>query len=455
MRLCASEARAAFGDDAVYVERAAPARAPRRGPGARRRLGDGGTVVLGDRDCSAQRSRQKLVEIAPAPALPDDVRAALHDAATRLVAAYAGLATVEFLVADGQSALLEVNPRIQVEHTVTEETTGLDLVEAGLRVAHGETLADLGLTATPAPRGTALQVRVNTETVAADGTVTSGAGTLVRFQPPSGRGVRVDTHGYTGFAVGPRYDSLLAKVIVTAGSVAQAAVRARRALAELDVDGVPVNVALLRALLDRPELVDGHPRHRLRRRAPPGARAGRRGGGAGAGGRPRPAPRRRSSTTHGVVVAIEVAEGDVVPAGAELVVLEAMKMQHVVARRGRGPGRRRGGEGRRHGRRRRARRVPRAGRRRRRPGAGRHRDGPRPRPRRPGRVPRPPRDRPRRGTPGPDPSAARGGPAHRARERRRPARPRQLRRVRRAHDRRPARAPQRRRTSSPAPPPTG
>jgi acetyl/propionyl-CoA carboxylase alpha subunit len=331
MRLCASEARAAFGDDAVYVEQLLPH--------ARhievQVLGDGrSTVVLGDRDCSAQRSRQKLVEIAPAPALADDVRAALHDAATRLVAEYAGLATVEFLVADGRSALLEVNPRIQVEHTVTEETTGLDLVEAGLRVAHGATLAELGLTATPVPRGTALQVRVNTETVAADGTVTSGAGTLTRFQPPSGRGVRVDTHGYAGFAVGPRYDSLLAKVIVTAGSVAQAAVRARRALAELDVDGVPVNVALLRALLDRPELVDGTldtafidahlpdlvpdvaaaeraPAERAPVAAPPGTEA---------------AP----STTHGVVVAIEVAEGDVVPAGAELVVLEAMKMQHVV-----------------------------------------------------------------------------------------------------------------------------
>ena len=326
MRLCASEARAAFGDDAVYVEQLLPH--------ARhievQVLGDGrSTVVLGDRDCSAQRSRQKLVEIAPAPALPDDVRAALHDAATRLVSAYAGLATVEFLVADGQSALLEVNPRIQVEHTVTEETTGLDLVEAGLRVVHGETLADLGLTTTPAPRGTALQVRVNAETVAADGTVTSGAGTLVRFQPPSGRGVRVDTHGYAGFAVGPRYDSLLAKVIVTAGSVAQAAVRARRALAELDVDGVPVNVALLRALLERPELVDGTldtafvdahlPElvpdvvavERAPAEAPPGTEAA-------------------LSTTHGVVVAIEVAEGDVVPAGAELVVLEAMKMQHVV-----------------------------------------------------------------------------------------------------------------------------
>ncbi|GAA4756051.1 acetyl-CoA carboxylase family protein [Actinomycetospora chibensis] len=326
MRLCASEARAAFGDDAVYVEQLLPH--------ARhievQVLGDGrSTVVLGDRDCSAQRSRQKLVEIAPAPALADDLRAALHGAATRLVPAHAGLATVEFLVADGQSALLEVNPRIQVEHTVTEETTGFDLVEAGLRVAHGETLADLGLTATPASRGTALQVRVNTETVAADGTVTSGAGTLVRFQPPSGRGVRVDTHGYAGFAVGPRYDSLLAKVIVTAGSVAQAAVRARRALAELDVDGVPVNVALLRALLDRPELgdgtldtafVDAHIAELVPEVAAPEQAPTTAPLGTGAA----------LSTTHGVVVAIEVAEGDVVPAGADLVVLEAMKMQHVV-----------------------------------------------------------------------------------------------------------------------------
>ena len=326
MRLCASEARAAFDDDAVYVEQLLPH--------ARhvevQVLGDGrSTVVLGDRDCSAQRSRQKLVEIAPAPALSDDVRARMHDAAGRLVTGYAGLATVEFLVHAAGFALLEVNPRIQVEHTVTEETTGLDLVELGIRVAHGESLADLGLTATPAPRGVAVQVRVNTETVGSDGSVIAGSGTLSRFQPPTGRGIRVDTHGYAGFSVGPRYDSLLAKVVVTGGSVGRAAVRARRALAEFDVAGVPVNIALLRALLDRPELVDGTldtafvdthlselaPQAPTPERepveAPPGTEA-------------------VLSVQQGVVVAIEAAEGDVVPAGAELVVLEAMKMQHVV-----------------------------------------------------------------------------------------------------------------------------
>ena len=145
--------------------------------------------------------------------------------------------------------------------------------------------------------------------------------------------MRVDTHGYAGFAVGAYYDSLLAKVIVTAGSVAQAAVRARRALAELDVDGVPVNVVLLRALLDRPELVDGtldtafvdvHLPELVPDVVPDVAAAERAPATAP------PGTEAALSTTHGVVVAIEVTEGDVVPAGAELVVLEAMKMQHVV-----------------------------------------------------------------------------------------------------------------------------
>ena len=158
-------------------------------------------AVLGDRDCSLQRRRQKLVEIAPAP-IGDRVRARLADAARALVgsARYAGLATVEFLVQDDAIALAEVNPRLQVEHTVTEQVTGLDLVELGLRVADGATLPDLALAAPPlaAPRRAAVQVRVNTETLRADGTFGPGTGTLARFQPPAGRGVRVDTAGYPG-----------------------------------------------------------------------------------------------------------------------------------------------------------------------------------------------------------------------------------------------------------------
>jgi acetyl/propionyl-CoA carboxylase alpha subunit len=168
MRRCASEAQAAFGDSRVYVEQLL----------TRARhieiqvIGDctGAVVVLGDRDCSLQRRRQKLVEIAPAP-IGDAVRARLSEAALALAgsARYAGLATVEFLVQDDTIAFTEVNPRLQVEHTVTEQVTGLDLVELGLRVADGATLPDLALAAYPRgaalARGTAIQIRVNAETL--------------------------------------------------------------------------------------------------------------------------------------------------------------------------------------------------------------------------------------------------------------------------------------------------
>ena len=149
---------------------------------------------------------------------------------------------MEFLVQDDTIAFAEVNPRLQVEHTVTEQVTGLDLVELGLRVADGATLPDLALAARP--RGAAIQVRVNTETPRPDGTFLPGTGTLSRFQPPAGRGVRVDTAGYPGYTVSPRYDPLLAKVITDGGTLEEAVRRAIRALAEFDVAGVPTNVVV-------------------------------------------------------------------------------------------------------------------------------------------------------------------------------------------------------------------
>src|SRR5215472_13769030 len=246
LRRCASEAAAAFGDGRIYAEQLLPC--------ARhvevQLIGDGtgAVAVLGDRDCSLQRRRQKLVEIAPA-AVSDAVQARLAKAAAALLgsAGYAGLATAEFLIQDDEIAFLEVNPRLQVEHTVTEQVTGLDLVELGLRVADGATLDALALD--PAPRGVAVQARVNAETLESDGTFRPGGGTLSRFQPPAGRGVRVDTAAYPGYPVSPRYDSLLAKVITTGGTLEEAARRAVRALAEFDIAGVPTNVALLQALL--------------------------------------------------------------------------------------------------------------------------------------------------------------------------------------------------------------
>ncbi|MGY1695301.1 carboxyl transferase domain-containing protein [Geodermatophilus sp. SYSU D00814] len=322
---CRSEALAAFGDGALYLERLLT--------GARhvevQVAGDGARVVaLGDRDCSLQRRRQKLVEVAPAPALDDDLRARLAAWASALCgsAGLRGLATVEFLVRGGEVAFLEVNPRLQVEHTVTEEVTGLDLVEVGIRLAEGLSLADLGLSAPPPVRGAAVQVRVNAETLLPDGTVRPGTGVLERFVPPTGRGVRVDTAAVPGAEVGPRYDSLLAKVVVHDRDLPRALAGTARALAELDVAGVPVNGDLLAALVGLPEVAAGTATTdlvdaRLAELVPD-----------------RPVEEVRpvdgvlpvTAPLSGAVVEVAAADGDAVAAGAPLLVLEAMKMEHVV-----------------------------------------------------------------------------------------------------------------------------
>jgi acetyl/propionyl-CoA carboxylase alpha subunit/acetyl-CoA carboxylase carboxyltransferase component len=326
MRRCASEAAAAFGDGRVFAERLLP----RARHVEVQVVGDGtgAVAVLGDRDCSLQRRRQKLIEIAPAT-LTDEVRARLFAAAEALLrsADYAGLATAEFLVQGDEIAFLEVNPRLQVEHTVTEQVTGLDLVELGLRIADGASLADLALGATPS--GVAVQARVNAETLRPDGTLLPGDGTLSRFQPPAGRGVRVDTAGYPGYTVSPRYDSLLAKVITSGGTLEQAARRAVRALNEFDIAGVPANTALLRAVLQAPGLgshdvgwIDAHAAELAADSAgePPDGDTGEPSGDGGAVRAP----------LAGTVVAVAVAPGDPVAAGDELLVIEAMKMEHEV-----------------------------------------------------------------------------------------------------------------------------
>jgi len=343
MRRCSSEAAAAFGDGAVYLEQLLP--------DARhvevQVLGDGtgAVTVLGDRDCSIQRRRQKLVEIAPAP-LGDHVRARLWQAAVALLGTgYAGLATVEFLVRHDTVAFIEVNPRLQVEHTVTEQVTGLDLVELALRVASGQKLDSLGLNSLGlnslglrvAAAGVAVQARVNTETMQPDGTLLPGGGVLTRFQPPAGRDVRVDTHGYAGYRVSPHYDSLLAKVITTGASLTEAARRAVRALADFDIAGVPVNIAVLQAILGAPGLgshdtgwVDAH--------------AAELGGAAPLSlvpevARAETAPAQVAvppgmsavpAPLSGTVTSITVSAGDRVSPGDELMVLEAMKMEHEV-----------------------------------------------------------------------------------------------------------------------------
>jgi acetyl/propionyl-CoA carboxylase alpha subunit/acetyl-CoA carboxylase carboxyltransferase component len=271
---CAAEARLGFGDPAVFAEAvldaarhievqvvAAPARHQTH------------ALALGDRDCSIQRRYQKVVEIAPAQGLSDRLRRDLHLAAARFCARVGlrGLATVEFLVAGEKFVFLEVNPRIQVEHTITEETAGVDLVAVQLAVAGGASYYELGLPAgiasdgdevigePAARRGIAIQARVNMETFARDGSVLPSAGTLTAFSPPTGPGVRVDTYGRPGLVLNSRYDSLLAKVITHVnGSSLHAAVRkARTALAEFSIEGVRTNISFLRELLSDSQIQSG------------------------------------------------------------------------------------------------------------------------------------------------------------------------------------------------------
>ncbi|CAM3562038.1 carboxyl transferase domain-containing protein [Tsukamurella ocularis] len=336
-RACVSEAELGFGDGRVFAEELQT--------GARhieiQVVGDGtAAVALGDRDCSVQRRNQKLVEIAPAPALDDDLRAALHGHAARLCAAagYRGLATVEFLVRDSGAVFLEVNPRIQVEHTVTEEVTGVDLVAAQLAIAEGAPLDTLGLppavgcrggavTGSPAAaHGTALQARVNLELPQRDGTVLPAAGTLAGYTPPTGPGVRVDDYGRPGLTTSARYDSLLAKVIVRAATPARAYAKADAALGEFVIDGPGTNLALLRAVLADPEFRSGP--------VDTGYLARRIGDLVPATGTTAPAAADVDvdgdvlvATLTGTVVAV-AEPGAAAEPGTALVVLEAMKMEH-------------------------------------------------------------------------------------------------------------------------------
>lgn len=264
---CQAEAEAAFGDGRLYVEKFLLS--------ARhvevQVLGDrtGAVAHIWERECSLQRQRQKIVEMAPAPALAAGVRRRLLEGAVGIAKAAGldSLATVEFLVDataaaaddDADIAFMEVNARLQVEHTVTEAVTGLDLVETQIRLAEGASLSDLGLADPPPPRGLAIQVRVNMETMTPAGEARPAAGRFTAFDPPTGPGVRLDHAGYAGLAPSPRYDSLIAKIIVHArsGELPDAADKALRALAEFRIEGVKTNVSFLEALLADPAVREG------------------------------------------------------------------------------------------------------------------------------------------------------------------------------------------------------
>ncbi|HEY9319918.1 MAG TPA: biotin carboxylase N-terminal domain-containing protein [Achromobacter sp.] len=213
----------------------------------------GKVVVLGTRDCSLQRRNQKLVEEAPAPFLSDDQRQRIHASARDICAhaGYVGAGTVEFLLsASGAISFLEVNTRLQVEHPVTEETCGLDLVVEQLRIADGLPLA---IDAAPAPRGHAIEFRINAEDVGRG--FLPSPGRIAAFAAPSGPGVRVDSGVESGSTIPGTFDSLLAKLIVTGATRAQAIARARRALAEFRIEGVASVLPFHRAVLDHADFI--------------------------------------------------------------------------------------------------------------------------------------------------------------------------------------------------------
>jgi acetyl/propionyl-CoA carboxylase alpha subunit/acetyl-CoA carboxylase carboxyltransferase component len=341
---CAAEAAGAFGSADVYAEAMMPA--------ARhievQIIGDGhgGIVALGERECSLQRRRQKLVELAPSPSLHARTREIVVAAAIRMARAvdYRGLGTFEFLVAAGPAradaavAFIEANPRLQVEHTVTEEAFGVDLVQAQLRIAGGAKLAELDLERPRAPTRAVVQLRINAEAMRPDGSAVASAGSLQAWSTPGGPGVRVDSHAAAGFVANPAYDSLLAKLIVAAplGDHARLLAKAARALGEVAAVGVPTNSAFLQALLDdaavranavstttiderAAEFVAAASRY-ARVETQANAALARRSAGSHAIAAPLP----------GRVVAIAVEAGARVQGGATLAVLESMKMEHLI-----------------------------------------------------------------------------------------------------------------------------
>jgi acetyl-CoA/propionyl-CoA carboxylase biotin carboxyl carrier protein len=367
------EAQAAFGRGECFVERYLDQ--PRHVEAQVMADQHGAVTVVGTRDCSLQRRHQKLVEEAPAPFLSEEQRIQIHTAARNICAAagYVGAGTVEFLVgADGVTSFLEVNTRLQVEHPVTEETSGVDLVRAQFAVAAGGRLAELGLGTDPTPRGHSFEFRINGEDPGRN--FLPAPGTVTGYVEPAGPGVRVDSGVRVGSVVGGAFDSLLAKIIVTGASRAEALERARRVLDETVVEGLPTVLPFHRAVVRDPAFTDEpfrvHTRwietewsneltpwagaaeveepaeretvvvevggKRLEVTLPAGF--GAVGAGAAAAGKPARRSRAKgggaavsgdalTSPMQGTIVKIAVAEGDQVAAGDLVVVLEAMKME--------------------------------------------------------------------------------------------------------------------------------
>ena len=350
---CASEALSAFGNPNLFVEKYLPR--PRHIEVQVVADSQGNTVHVYERDCSIQLRNQKVIEIAPAPNLPEEIRAHLLEDAVSLARAgnYRNAGTFEFLFVPetNEYFFIECNPRIQVEHTVTEQSTGIDLVEAQFRIACGESLADLGLQdqeSVPPPNRFAVQARV----------VAQGSGVISAYREPSGPNVRVDACGFMGCAIDPSFDPLFAKVTCSArpGSDINSAVdHVRRSLDEFHVVGVATNVAQLKSILDHEDVRKGlarttflqeHPELLSRPRTnihsglgelfdrsangsrilvnPPNSYVDQ---ASGAGLSVKDNEEGVRTAMAGVVVDVSAKVGDVVSAGDPLLVVSAMKME--------------------------------------------------------------------------------------------------------------------------------
>jgi acetyl-CoA carboxylase, biotin carboxylase subunit len=246
------EAKTAFGDDTVYLEKYLVH--PRHIEVQVLGDGQGNAIHLGERDCSLQRRHQKVWEEALSPALNDSERNKIGDAVAAAMRKlnYRGVGTVEFLYEGGEFYFIEMNTRLQVEHTITEMITGIDLVIEQIRIAAGAPLSfkqeDISF------NGHAIEVRINAEDPR---TFRPSPGTITHFHPPGGLGVRVDSGAYAGYTIPPYYDSLIGKLIVHARTRNECLMRLKRALGEFVVDGIDTTIPLFKALIAEPDIADG------------------------------------------------------------------------------------------------------------------------------------------------------------------------------------------------------
>jgi acetyl-CoA carboxylase biotin carboxylase subunit len=251
-KMCRQEAETSFNNPAVYIERFVLN--PHHVEIQVMADQHGTAVHYGERDCSMQRRHQKVLEESPSPLMTEELRKRMGDAAVNAAKAvnYEGAGTVEFLVDDDHNFyFMEMNTRIQVEHPVTEEVTGIDLIEQQIRVAAGEKIEEFPLEFT----NHAIECRINAEDPAHN--FRPSAGEITVFHPPGGHGVRLDTHAYSGYRIPPYYDSMIAKLIVSAPTREEAIKKMKRALKEFVIEGIKTNIPFHIQLMDDENFIKG------------------------------------------------------------------------------------------------------------------------------------------------------------------------------------------------------